>query len=193
MYAKEGGQPPVIDSDHPGGRPDRPDMLKMGEHTGKYGFVMNGSTALQALGVYSNMAENFTGYWNDAIDQDTAIANVVDLHEGSLREVGLDRFLAAVGASRAGGVFPSFRTGPWMAAEQGWRCTKTERAGARYFLIGTLVFIALMLGFPTVANLWYSVSDVSFYDLTGSAFRRPEQLLQRRSPTRASGMHSASR
>ena len=27
-----------------------------------------------------------------------------------------------------------------------------------------------MLGFPTVANLWYSVSDVSIYDLTGTTF-----------------------
>ncbi len=77
MYAKEGGQPPVVDSIIKAVASDRPDMLKMGEYTGKYGIVMNGSTAAQALGVYSNMAENFTAYWNGALDQDTAIANVV--------------------------------------------------------------------------------------------------------------------
>ena len=47
---------------------------------------------------------------------------------------------------------------------------ETERANARTFLIGLCVFLALMLGFPTVANLWYSFSNVSIYDLTGTAF-----------------------
>ncbi len=32
------------------------------------------------------------------------------------------------------------------------------------------VFLAIMLGFPTLANLWYSFSDVSFQDLSGSGF-----------------------
>ncbi|MEP0324908.1 carbohydrate ABC transporter permease [Bauldia litoralis] len=47
---------------------------------------------------------------------------------------------------------------------------ETERANARTFLIGLCIFLALMLGFPTVANLWYSFSNVSIYDLTGTAF-----------------------
>lgn len=47
---------------------------------------------------------------------------------------------------------------------------EAERANARSFLIALCVFLALMLGFPTVANLWYSVSNVSIYDLTGTAF-----------------------
>ncbi|MEQ9688827.1 MAG: extracellular solute-binding protein [Bauldia litoralis] len=76
MYAKEGGQPPVVDTIIQAVASDRPDMLKMGEHTGAYGIVMNGSTSAEALGIYSNMAENFTAYWNGALDQDTAIANV---------------------------------------------------------------------------------------------------------------------
>ena len=76
MYAKEGGQPPVVESIIKAVASDRPDMLKMGEHTAKYGIVMRGSTSAEALGVYSNMAENFTAYWNGALDQDTAIANV---------------------------------------------------------------------------------------------------------------------
>ena len=47
---------------------------------------------------------------------------------------------------------------------------EAERANARSFLIGLCVFLALMLGFPTIANLWYSVSDVSIYDLAGTTF-----------------------
>ncbi|MCB1495826.1 MAG: sugar ABC transporter permease [Bauldia sp.] len=47
---------------------------------------------------------------------------------------------------------------------------ETERANARVFLIGLCVFLALMLGFPTLANLWYSFSNVSIYDLAGTAF-----------------------
>ena len=77
MYAKEGGQPPVVDRIMQSVAADRPDMLMMGNNAANYGIVMNGSTAAQALGVYSNMAENFTAYWNGALDQDTAIANVV--------------------------------------------------------------------------------------------------------------------
>ncbi|MCP4382130.1 MAG: extracellular solute-binding protein, partial [Hyphomicrobiales bacterium] len=76
MYAGEGGQPPVVDSIIKAVASDRPDMLSMGDSTAKYGIVMNGGTTAEALGIYSNMAENFTAYWNDALDQDTAIANV---------------------------------------------------------------------------------------------------------------------
>lgn len=47
---------------------------------------------------------------------------------------------------------------------------EAERASARSFLVALCVFLALLLGFPTLANLWYSVSDVSIYDLTGTAF-----------------------
>ncbi len=47
---------------------------------------------------------------------------------------------------------------------------ETERANARSFLVALCVFLALMLGFPTLANFWYSVSNVSIYDLTGTAF-----------------------
>ena len=76
MYAKEGGQPPVVDRIIKAVASDRPDMLTMGDNAAKYGIVMNGGTSAEALGVYSNMAENFTGYWNGAIDEDAAIANV---------------------------------------------------------------------------------------------------------------------
>jgi multiple sugar transport system permease protein len=45
-----------------------------------------------------------------------------------------------------------------------------ERAEARYFLVALCVFLALMLGFPALANLWYSFSNFTFHDLTGGAF-----------------------
>jgi multiple sugar transport system permease protein len=45
-----------------------------------------------------------------------------------------------------------------------------ERADARYFLVALCLFLALMLGFPALANLWYSFSNFSFRDLTGGSF-----------------------
>jgi multiple sugar transport system permease protein len=45
-----------------------------------------------------------------------------------------------------------------------------ERAEARYFLVALCVFLALMLGFPALANLWYSFSNFTFHDLTGGSF-----------------------
>ncbi|MBB5752436.1 carbohydrate ABC transporter permease [Prosthecomicrobium pneumaticum] len=45
-----------------------------------------------------------------------------------------------------------------------------DKAEARVFLAGLCVFLALMLGFPTLANLWYSFSDVSFQNLASTDF-----------------------
>jgi multiple sugar transport system permease protein len=45
-----------------------------------------------------------------------------------------------------------------------------ERADARYFLVGLCLFLGLLLGFPALANLWYSFSSFSFRDLTGGSF-----------------------
>ncbi|WP_244521418.1 carbohydrate ABC transporter permease [Bauldia litoralis] len=47
---------------------------------------------------------------------------------------------------------------------------RQQRTDARLLLSGLCLFLAIMLGFPTIANLWYSFSDVSFQDLTGSGF-----------------------
>ena len=77
LYAKEGGSPPLAAGPMAEIAGDRPEMLLMGEHAAKYGFVMNGSTHAKAMGIYTNMAENFTGYWTGEIEQDEAIANVV--------------------------------------------------------------------------------------------------------------------
>jgi len=77
-YAKDGGQPPVSDDIMKQVANGRPDMLMMAEDAGKYGIVMNGGTSAVALPVYTNMAQNFTGYWNGTISEDAAIKNVVD-------------------------------------------------------------------------------------------------------------------
>jgi multiple sugar transport system permease protein len=55
-----------------------------------------------------------------------------------------------------------------MAERRGWQ--GQQKADGRLLLSGLCVFLAIMLGFPTVANLWYSFSDVSFQDLTGRGF-----------------------
>lgn len=52
------------------------------------------------------------------------------------------------------------------AASLGWR--GRQEADGRVLLSGLCIFLAIMLGFPTVANLWYSVSNVSFQDLSSS-------------------------
>ena len=42
---------------------DRPDLVKLGQFAGQYGFVMNGGTAAKTLPVYELQAKEFTGYW----------------------------------------------------------------------------------------------------------------------------------
>jgi multiple sugar transport system substrate-binding protein len=53
----------------------RPDLVKLGEFAGAYGFVMNGATSANALAVYELQAKEFTGYWAGQQDLDTALAN----------------------------------------------------------------------------------------------------------------------
>ena len=45
-----------------------------------------------------------------------------------------------------------------------------ERKEAKSFLYGLCIFLAIMLGFPSLANLWFSLNDVSFENLTGDGF-----------------------
>ncbi|MCX5513323.1 ABC transporter substrate-binding protein [Kaistia algarum] len=78
LYAKEGGSPPLAEKPMAEVAADRPEMLLMGEHAAKYGFVMNGGTSSKALAIYTNQAENFTGYWTGATELDPALKNVVD-------------------------------------------------------------------------------------------------------------------
>jgi multiple sugar transport system substrate-binding protein len=76
LYAKEGGSPSLADAPLAAIAAERPELALMGEHAAKYGFVMDGSTSAKALGIYTNQAENFTGYWTGEIELVEAIANV---------------------------------------------------------------------------------------------------------------------
>jgi len=76
MYADLGGAPPVVDEIMAKIAEKRPDMPLMGEHAGKYGFVMDGGTSEHALRIYEVMAEAFTGYWAGQSTEDEAIAAV---------------------------------------------------------------------------------------------------------------------
>lgn len=76
MYAEIGGSPPVVDEIMAKIAEKRPDMPLMGEHAGKYGFVMNGGASAHAWSIYEVMAENFTAYWAGELSEDKAIANV---------------------------------------------------------------------------------------------------------------------
>jgi len=77
QYIIGGGQPPVVERIMAEAAGDqRPDMMMMADHAGRYGIVMRGGTSADALAIYTNMAEGFTGYWNGELDQDAAIASV---------------------------------------------------------------------------------------------------------------------
>jgi multiple sugar transport system substrate-binding protein len=76
MYIQGGGQPPVVGRIVSEVASDRPDMVMMSSHAGDYGKVMAGGTSASALDIYTNQAENFTGYWGGQLDIDTAISNV---------------------------------------------------------------------------------------------------------------------
>ena len=45
-----------------------------------------------------------------------------------------------------------------------------QRADARLLLAGLGVFLAVMLGFPALANIWYSLSDVTFENIAAPSF-----------------------
>ena len=45
-----------------------------------------------------------------------------------------------------------------------------ERRDARLLLSGLCLFLVVMLGFPALANLWYSVSDVTFQTIRNANF-----------------------
>ena len=76
IYAKAGGSPALVDAETAKLAADRPDLVKLGQFAGKYGFVMNGGTAAKTLPVYELQAKEFTGYWAGTETLDQAIANV---------------------------------------------------------------------------------------------------------------------
>ena len=53
---------------------ERPDLVKLGQYAGAYGFVMHGGTAAKALQVYELQAKEFTAYWSGDKSLDDALA-----------------------------------------------------------------------------------------------------------------------
>ena len=74
IYAKAGGSPALSDAVVAGIVGERPDLKKLGEFAGSYGFVMNGGTAAKALQVYELQAKEFTAYWSGEKTLDEALA-----------------------------------------------------------------------------------------------------------------------
>lgn len=75
IYARNNGAPaltPEVVAEVAG---ERPDLVKLGEFAGKYGYVMNGGTSAKALSVYELQAKEFTGYWSGQQSLDDALAN----------------------------------------------------------------------------------------------------------------------
>ncbi|WIY24765.1 carbohydrate ABC transporter permease [Parasedimentitalea psychrophila] len=48
--------------------------------------------------------------------------------------------------------------------------TNTLKRDGGWLLSGLCIFLAVMLGFPALTNIWYSVSDVSFADIRNPSF-----------------------
>lgn len=75
VYARNNGAPaltPEVVKEVAG---ERPDLVKLGEFAGKYGYVMNGGTSAKALSVYELQAKEFTGYWSGQQSLDDALKN----------------------------------------------------------------------------------------------------------------------
>jgi multiple sugar transport system substrate-binding protein len=75
-YAKAGGAPGLTGETVAKIAADRPDLVQVGDYASNYGFVMNGGTSANALGVYEAQAKEFTGYWAGTQDLDTAMKNI---------------------------------------------------------------------------------------------------------------------
>jgi multiple sugar transport system substrate-binding protein len=54
---------------------ERPDLVKLGEYAGKYGYVMKGGTSANALSIYELQAKEFTGYWSGQQSLDDTLKN----------------------------------------------------------------------------------------------------------------------
>jgi len=74
-YAGAGGAPALSADAVKEIAAERPDLVKLGEYAGSYGYVMNGGASANALAVYELQAKEFTGYWSGQQDIDTALAN----------------------------------------------------------------------------------------------------------------------
>jgi len=74
LYARAGGSPAVSKAITDKVSAERPDLIKLGDFAGNYGFVMNGGTAAKALQVYELQAKEFTAYWSGEKSLDDALA-----------------------------------------------------------------------------------------------------------------------
>lgn len=74
LYARNGGSPALTPDVVAKVAKERPDLVKLGEFAGKYGYVMTGATSANALSVYELQAKEFTGYWAGRQDLDTALS-----------------------------------------------------------------------------------------------------------------------
>lgn len=77
LYARNGGSPALTPEVVAKVAKERPDLVKLGEFAGKYGYVMSGATSANALSVYELQAKEFTGYWSGQQDLDTALSKTM--------------------------------------------------------------------------------------------------------------------
>lgn len=75
-YAKAGGSPALAPSVVEKIAADRPDLVKLGQFAGSYGYVMRGATSAKALSVYEAQAKEFTAYWAGQKSLDDALSAV---------------------------------------------------------------------------------------------------------------------
>ncbi len=75
VYARNNGAPALTPEIVKEVAAERPDLVKLGEFAGKYGYVMNGGTSAKALSVYELQAKEFTGYWSGQQSLDDALKN----------------------------------------------------------------------------------------------------------------------
>ena len=75
VYAKNSGAPALTPEIVKEVAAERPDLVKLGEFAGQYGYVMNGGTSAKALSVYELQAKEFTGYWSGQQSLDDALKN----------------------------------------------------------------------------------------------------------------------
>ncbi len=74
LYANAGGSPALTEGLVAKVSAARPDLVKLGQFAGSYGFVMNGGTSAKALQIYELQAKEFTAYWSGTKSLDEALA-----------------------------------------------------------------------------------------------------------------------
>ncbi len=86
LYARKGGSPALAPDVVAKVSADRPDLVKLGEYAGAYGYVMNGGTSANAFAIYELQAKEFTGYWSGQQTLDQALSNTKAAMEKLLKQ-----------------------------------------------------------------------------------------------------------